>query len=153
MTELLSCPFCGDTDIAVYPNDVAECGRNMSYPGVDANYGHCDRCGMDGPVMDTEEGAREAWNRRTAPVSAPLDTQALPELPELPQPNHYDTTMRRWAWSEDLVRMAQRDAIIQKTALLSEILPLPVAPKGPFADYSAEEVEAYAREYARSLLK
>lgn len=28
-------------------------------------------------------------------------------------------------------------------------LPAPVAPKGPFADYSAEEVEAYASQYAR----
>ena len=76
--ELLPCPFCGSAWPAMHPNDLATCGRELSNPHIDTNYGHCDGCGADGPVEMTESAAREAWNRRAAqPVAAPTAGDAL----------------------------------------------------------------------------
>jgi Lar family restriction alleviation protein len=82
--ELKPCPFCGSTNLSIETNSVQP---------DDFHDGHvvCDDCDASGRHAMTLEGwlsskaeakeeAIEAWNRRTAHVSAPLDTQALPPL-------------------------------------------------------------------------
>ena len=47
------------------PNDGPQgIGRSIGHPHTDTHYVHCDNCGADGPVHDTEYEARAAWNRR-----------------------------------------------------------------------------------------
>lgn len=65
-TELkpLPCPFCGDMDVAMHPNDLAECGRELARPHTDVCYAHCDGCGAEGPQAFDNAEAITAWNRR-----------------------------------------------------------------------------------------
>lgn len=63
--ELKPCPFCGTAPTA------KSISAGMSQV-------ECEPCGIWIDGFNTEVHA--AWNRRTAPVSAPLDTQALPPI-------------------------------------------------------------------------
>ena len=53
MTELKPCPFCGGEA------HVVETIHGKTLPWV-----RCKDCGMETPMLDTEEEAIEAWNRR-----------------------------------------------------------------------------------------
>ena len=66
MNELKPCPFCGSTDhhhIASVLN-----GRSQV---------HCEYCGSEGPVCESEASAIAAWNRRTP---APANVCPLPKV-------------------------------------------------------------------------
>lgn len=56
MNELLPCPFCGAENDALTLNSYG-----------DTNYVQCEDCLMEGPVKETPEEARAAWNRRVTP--------------------------------------------------------------------------------------
>jgi Lar family restriction alleviation protein len=70
--ELKPCPFCGNDTVHVHDSYCAGSGFMVL----------CANCTAEGPLSNTESEAESEWNRRTAPVSAPLDTQALPPLPK-----------------------------------------------------------------------
>lgn len=52
--ELKSCPFCGGTNI-----DCADAGYK-----TDVWFVQCDDCGATFPHFDSEQEAKEAWNKR-----------------------------------------------------------------------------------------
>jgi hypothetical protein len=96
--ELKPCPFCGSQNI-----DPAE------WSGNDGKFGPgCTDCGALAESADD-------WNRRTAPVSAPMG-QELPPLPEpAGQMNKRQTKKLEWpfqpGYTADQFRQGQRDAI------------------------------------------
>lgn len=59
MTELKPCPFCGD---------------KIPHIWIPANGGYSvicgNGCGAEGPVMENEERAADAWNTRPARLTA-----------------------------------------------------------------------------------
>lgn len=57
------CPFCGGDSLVNLPNAYASAG-NAGQPGVDRFYIHCEGCGCDGPVANSESEAIAAWNQR-----------------------------------------------------------------------------------------
>lgn len=61
---LIPCPFCGDEDVALHPNDLATCGKEIGQPNVDCFFVHCDCCGADGPPTESEHESILNWNRR-----------------------------------------------------------------------------------------
>jgi Lar family restriction alleviation protein len=65
--KLLDCPFCG-------------CEPDFLLDSDNCPYVECHSCHFAMPAYRPgfEHMAIAAWNRRTTPVSAPLDTQALP---------------------------------------------------------------------------
>jgi hypothetical protein len=65
--NLLPCPFCGAEMKVEGPSAMA------TGAGAGELYVICD-CGAMGAGGKNPDGAIEAWNRRTAPASAPLDT-------------------------------------------------------------------------------
>ena len=65
------CPFCGcEDELRHAPNDYATDGGQMGQPNVDPFFVHCDGCGCDGPVGESEQDALNLWNNRdrTAPA-------------------------------------------------------------------------------------
>jgi hypothetical protein len=69
--ELKPCQFCGNDAVHVHDSYCAGSGFMVL----------CANCTGEGPLCNTEDEAASEWNRRAAPVSAPLDNQALPPLP------------------------------------------------------------------------
>lgn len=51
--KLKPCPFCGRENLIIIFDDY----NNSAV--------FCNKCGAEGPLKGTEEGAIEAWNRRT----------------------------------------------------------------------------------------
>lgn len=77
-SELLPCPFCGGTNIAIHPDDVGSGGQH-----VPPYHAACDMtrggCGVSVVGDDTEDDAIAAWNRRAAlavKAEPPKDAQA-----------------------------------------------------------------------------
>lgn len=71
----LSCPFCGERDPVLHPNDLATESRQMGIPGTDPFYVHCDCCGCDGPVMPDEHSSVEHWNKAAETVEAVIQKE------------------------------------------------------------------------------
>lgn len=62
--ELLArCPFCDGDSLVKLPNDHAMAG-NAGMARLDVFYVHCEGCGCDGPVADSEGEAMAIWNQR-----------------------------------------------------------------------------------------
>lgn len=57
------CPFCDGDSLVKLPNDYASAG-NGGQARLDAFYVHCEGCGCDGPVAESEGEAVAAWNQR-----------------------------------------------------------------------------------------
>jgi Lar family restriction alleviation protein len=68
MSELKSCPHCGsaNTKVHVYKGEVPDA------------FVQCHDCSSCGPSGDGEDGAIEAWDRRTQP--APVTSVEVPRL-------------------------------------------------------------------------
>lgn len=63
---LRPCPFCGGDSLAKLPNDRASAG-NVGQACLDVFYVHCEGCGCDGPVAESESESIAAWNQRARP--------------------------------------------------------------------------------------
>lgn len=79
--ELKPCPFCVASDAAVH-----EHCTGGSYMVM------CHNCTAEGPLHGTKALAAKWWNRRTAPVSAPMG-QELPPLTYMTADQAFE-----WAW-------------------------------------------------------
>lgn len=76
-TELKPCPICGGKARITKGYATEEVWAHGTFYRA-----FCESCQLRQLFYRTEPDAADAWNRRTAPVSAPLDTQALPDLPK-----------------------------------------------------------------------
>lgn len=58
--KLLPCPFCGNCNIE------RGAALSVSHSGHE-HWTRCMKCGTGGPVLNSEDAATAAWNRRVAP--------------------------------------------------------------------------------------
>lgn len=73
MSELMPCPFCGESKAKVYHNTSSDHMYDWDF------HAECE-CGVVGPSDKQEAQAVTEWNRRAAPAQ---ELSALPELVEL----------------------------------------------------------------------